>query len=57
MTPESRHTRLYAKFKGRLAEVKAGTAPLGIDSDPGSSPTPTPSTGPGPVGGGSGDRK
>ena len=39
--PESRHTRLYAKFKGRLAEVKAGTAPLGIDTDPGSAPTPS----------------
>ncbi len=41
LSPESRHTRLYAKFRGRLAEVKAGTAPLGIESDPGS-PTTTP---------------
>jgi imidazolonepropionase-like amidohydrolase len=49
LTPESRHTRLYAKFKGRLAEVKAGTAPLGLDADPGSSspgstPAATPAT-------------
>jgi imidazolonepropionase-like amidohydrolase len=57
MTPESRHTRLYSKFKTRLAEVKAGTAPLGIDTDPGSTPTPTPSTNPTPASGGSGDRK
>jgi imidazolonepropionase-like amidohydrolase len=57
LTPESRHTRLYSKFKGRLAEVKAGTAPLGIDSDPGSSPSPTPSTSPAPATGGQGDRK
>jgi len=37
LTPESRHTRLYARYRGRLAEVRAGTAPLGIDVDPGSS--------------------
>ena len=56
LTPESRHTRLYSKFKGRLAEVKAGTAPLGIDSDPGSPTTPTsPATNP--VSAGQGDRK
>ena len=39
LTPESRHTRLYAKYRGRLAEVRAGTAPLGIDADPGSAAT------------------
>ncbi len=55
LTPESRHTRLYAKFRGRLAEVKAGTAPLGIDSDPGSTSTPT--TTPTPASAGQGDRK
>ena len=55
MAPESRHTRLYAKFQRRLAEVKAGTAPLGIDSDPGSAPSP--STSPTPVSAGQGDRK
>ncbi len=48
IAPESRHTRLYAKYKARLAEVKAGTAPLGIDVDPGtaahapSTPTTSP---------------
>ena len=55
LTPESRHTRLYAKFKGRLAEIKAGTAPLGIDVDPGS--TSTPPTTPAPASSGQGDRK
>jgi imidazolonepropionase-like amidohydrolase len=55
LPPESRHTRLYAKYRGRLAEVKAGTAPLGIDVDPGS-PT-TPATPPAPVTGGPVDRK
>ena len=55
LTAESRHTRLYSKFKGRLAEVKAGTAPLGIDSDPGS--TPTPATTPTPISAGQGERK
>ena len=44
LPPESRHTRLYAKYKGRLAEVKAGTAPLGIDTDPGSTTTPPANT-------------
>jgi imidazolonepropionase-like amidohydrolase len=57
MAPESRHTRLYVKFQRRLAEVKAGTAPLGLDVDPGSTPTPSsapPST---PPVGGQNDRK
>ncbi len=29
--PESRHTRLYAKFRHRLDEVRAGRAKLGIE--------------------------
>ena len=57
LTPDSRHTRLYAKFKGRLAEVKAGTAPLGIDTDPGTTTTPTPSTSPSGTSVGPADRK
>ena len=56
LTPESRHTRLYSKFKGRLAEVKAGTAPLGIDTDPGSTTTPPAST-TSPTSASQGDRK
>src|SRR5262245_716652 len=28
LAPESRHTRLYAKYQHRLEEVRAGTAPL-----------------------------
>ena len=44
LTPESRHTRLYAKYQQRLAEVKAGTAPLGLEPESSASPvTPTPS--------------
>ena len=51
MPPDSRHTRLYAKYRGRLAEVKAGTAPLGLDPDPASpsspgSPAPAPALNP-----------
>ena len=57
LAPESRHTRLYSKFKTRLAEVKAGTAPLGLDSDPGSTPTPATSPASNPTTGGQGDRK
>ena len=30
IAPESRHTKLYAKYRQRLAEVRAGTAPLGL---------------------------
>ncbi|WP_406700275.1 amidohydrolase family protein [Singulisphaera sp. Ch08] len=30
--PKSRHTRLYEKYRRRLAEVRAGTAILGIDT-------------------------
>ncbi len=47
LSPESRHTRLHARYQKRLAEVRAGTAPLGIDLDPASTPTPaTPPTPP-----------
>jgi imidazolonepropionase-like amidohydrolase len=34
LTPESRHTRLYAKYSQRLADVTAGIAPLGIEVKP-----------------------
>jgi imidazolonepropionase-like amidohydrolase len=37
LTPESRHTQLYAKYLRRLQEVKAGVAPLGLER-----PTTTP---------------
>ncbi len=37
VSPESRHTQLYAKYSRRLEEVRAGTAPLGLDR-----PTTTP---------------
>ncbi len=47
VTPESRHTRLFDKYLQRLAEVQAGTAPLGLEPHPMSlaapaSPTPMP---------------
>ncbi len=35
LRPESRHTRLYAKYRGRLEEVRAGRARMGIDPAPG----------------------
>ncbi|MHB1561837.1 MAG: amidohydrolase family protein, partial [Isosphaeraceae bacterium] len=34
LRPESRHTRLYAKYRGRLDEVRAGRARMGIDPVP-----------------------
>jgi len=58
LAPESRHTRLYAKFRRRLAEIKAGTAKLGIEPADNAStkeptrPTPPPTT---PAGGASGN--
>ena len=39
LTAESRHTRLYAKYQQRLDEVKAGTAPLGLEPDASAAPT------------------
>jgi imidazolonepropionase-like amidohydrolase len=48
LRPESRHTRLYSKFRHRLDEVRAGRAKLGIDQSPtgftGTSPTIGPRT-------------
>ena len=41
LAPTSRHTRLYAKYQQRLAEVKAGTAPLGLEPDPSAAPAPS----------------
>ena len=32
LAPESRHTRLYAKYQQRLDEIRAGQAPLGIET-------------------------
>ena len=57
LPPTSRHTRLYAKYQERLAQVKAGTAPLGLDSDPstGPAPVPSPTTTPTPAAVGGGD--
>ncbi len=58
LPPESRHTKLYAKYRQRLAEVRAGTAPLGLErtqptakapAEPAASPVgsaPTPTAGP-----------
>jgi len=31
LSPESRHTQLYARYLRRLEEVRAGSAPLGLD--------------------------
>jgi imidazolonepropionase-like amidohydrolase len=43
MTLESRHTRLYAKYQKRLAEVRAGTAPLGLERSDTAAARPAPS--------------
>ena len=42
VAPESRHTQLYTRYLRRLQEVKAGTAPLGIER-PGATPSRLPS--------------
>ncbi len=55
MPPESRHTRLYAKFQRRLAEIKAGVARPGLETPDSTSPDkprPVPATA---GGAGSGD--
>ena len=48
LRPESRHTQLYAKYRRRLDEVRAGRAKLGIDEAPtklsGTSPASPPPT-------------
>jgi len=48
LRPESRHTQLYAKYRRRLDEVRAGRARLGIDQAPtkisGTGATSPPST-------------
>ncbi len=36
LRPDSRHSQLYAKFRHRLDEVRAGRARLGIDQAPSS---------------------
>ncbi len=40
LTPESKQTKLYEKYRKRLADVRAGKAPLGIETTP--APTTTP---------------
>jgi len=42
VAPESRHTQLYSRYLRRLQEVKAGTAPLGIER-PNTTPARVPS--------------
>lgn len=42
LAPESKHTRLYARYQQRLAEVKAGLAPLGLDPEPSRTAAPMP---------------
>jgi imidazolonepropionase-like amidohydrolase len=50
LPPESKHTRLYARYQQRLAEVKAGLAPLGLDPVPSQTAGPMPRpTGPMPI--------
>jgi imidazolonepropionase-like amidohydrolase len=50
LPPESKHTRLYARYQQRMAEVKAGLAPLGLDPIPSQTAGPMPRpTGPMPI--------
>ncbi|HEY2157052.1 MAG TPA: amidohydrolase family protein, partial [Isosphaeraceae bacterium] len=56
--PESRHTRLYAKFQKRLAEIKAGVAKPGLDvPDSGSPERPKPTAPASTAGGASGGQE
>jgi imidazolonepropionase-like amidohydrolase len=48
IAPESAHTARYAEYQHRLAEVRAGTAALGLDPVPAASSAPSPS-GPAPA--------
>lgn len=41
IAPESRHTRLYAKYRRRLNEVRAGVVPLGTEPPPRPAAIPT----------------
>lgn len=41
VTTESRHTRLNAKYRSRLADVRAGRAPLGLVRTPPADPSAT----------------
>jgi len=47
LPPDSRQTRLYDRYRRRLAEVRAGRSPLGIDTTPPSdvAPSATPAIG------------
>ncbi len=50
VSPESKHTRLHERYQHRLAEVKAGLAPLGLDPIPSQTAGPMPGpAGPMPV--------
>jgi imidazolonepropionase-like amidohydrolase len=44
LPPESRHTKLYAKYRQRLVEVRAGTAALGLDRTSPTAAAPAPAT-------------
>ena len=53
LPPESKQTKLYAKFSQRLNDVQAGIAPLGLDRPKANSSTPgTPASATGGVGAG-----
>ena len=41
LSPESRHSQLYEQYRKRLADVKAGIAPLGIENKSSSPATPS----------------
>ena len=47
LAPESRHTRLYQKYRRRLTDIRAGVAPLGVELAP--KPPAAPTTAPAPI--------
>ena len=46
---ETRHTRLYSRYRGRLADIRRGVAPLGVELAPRPVSPPAPTT-TGPIG-------
>jgi imidazolonepropionase-like amidohydrolase len=46
VSPENRQTQLYALYRQRLAEVQAGTAPLGLDRSGPKNPSTSPAVSP-----------
>ena len=57
VSTENKQTRLHDKYQARLAEIKAGRAPLGLVRNPAASPAPAATGEGGAPAGASGDRR